>query len=319
MIGDTMKIIKKIKIILSRLISISVIFFISFYLITTFFIRNINTSDFIKMVFDSSTNYIKKSNKKMFNSIIKTVSKIDITNPVTIINSKYIDDDIDRDVPESNYIKDPNSFIVKDPIVYLYNTHQTEEYTNSSTNTYNVAPTVMLTSYILKEALNKEGISTIVEENDVTSVLRSNNWKYAASYKVTRMLLDDAKEKNPSLVYFIDLHRDSVNKKISTKVIDNKSYARILFILGLENPNYKENQVMIEKLNNSFNEKYPGLSRGIYKKQGAGVNGVYNQDFDKNTILIEVGGEENTIDEVYNTCQAIKEILVEYIKEDYNE
>ena len=65
-----------------------------------------------------------------------------------------------------------------------------------------------------------------------------------------------------------------------------------------------------------FNEKYPGLSRGIYKKKGAGVNGVYNQDFSPKTILIEVGGQDNTIDEVFNTCEAISTILTEYIKED---
>ena len=74
-----------------------------------------------------------------------------------------------------------------------------------------------------------------------------------------------------------------------------------------------------EELNNKLNEKYPGLSRGIYKKKGPGVNGVYNQDFDPNTILIEVGGEENTIDEVYNSCRAISIILTEYIRGDVNE
>ena len=63
-----------------------------------------------------------------------------------------------------------------------------------------------------------------------------------------------------------------------------------------------------------INSKYNGLSRGIYKKEGKGVNGVYNQDFNKNTILIEVGGEENTIDEVSNTCSILADILEEYIR-----
>ena len=85
------------------------------------------------------------------------------------------------------------------------------------------------------------------------------------------------------------------------------------FLIGLENPNYEKNLEFTEKLNNMINNKYPNLSRGIYKKQGKGVNGVYNQDFDPNTILIEVGGEENTIDEVYNTAEVISNILTEYI------
>ena len=76
---------------------------------------------------------------------------------------------------------------------------------------------------------------------------------------------------------------------------------------------------MTQTLNEKFNTKYPGLSRGIYKKQGKGVNGVYNQDFNPNTILIEIGGQDNTIDEVFNTCEAISEVLIEYIKENESE
>lgn len=133
------------------------------------------------------------------------------------------------------------------------------------------------------------------------------------------MLLEDAKRNNPTLKYFIDLHRDSVNKNISTTTINNKSYAKILFIVGLENSNYQVNLDFTDKLNNMINENYPGLSRGIYKKKGKGVNGVYNQDFDPNTILIEIGAEENTIDEIYNTCEAISNILTDYIKGDNNE
>ena len=154
-----------------------------------------------------------------------------------------------------------------------------------------------------------------MEENDVTEFLRTNNWNYASSYKVTKLLMEDAYSKNSSLEYFIDLHRDSVKKKISSITIENKKYARILFIVGLENKNYDKNLQMTEILNKKFNEKYPGLSRGIYKKEGAGVNGVYNQDFHPNTILIEIGGTENTIDEVFNTCEAISVVLTEYIKE----
>ena len=65
---------------------------------------------------------------------------------------------------------------------------------------------------------------------------------------------------------------------------------------------------------NSLSEKYyPGLSRGIYKKSGAGVNGIYNQDVDGNVILIEVGAVHNNIEEVFNTIEALSNILYYYI------
>ena len=70
-----------------------------------------------------------------------------------------------------------------------------------------------------------------------------------------------------------------------------------------------------EKINEKLNEKYPSLSKGIYKKEGEGVNGVYNQDFSPYTILVEMGGPDNTIDEVLNTSLAFAECFLEVISE----
>ena len=75
----------------------------------------------------------------------------------------------------------------------------------------------------------------------------------------------------------------------------------------------------IQIATNLFNEYYPGISRGIYKKEGPGVDGIYNQDISPNSILIEVGGYQNNIEEVFNTIEAISNILYIYIKDDVNE
>ena len=86
-----------------------------------------------------------------------------------------------------------------------------------------------------------------------------------------------------------------------------------MFLLGLENENYKENKEKITILNDYLNKNYKGLSRGIYEKKGANVNGVYNQDFSRNVFLIEVGGVDNTIEEVNNTLKVIANMLYDYI------
>ena len=44
------------------------------------------------------------------------------------------------------------------------------------------------------------------------------------------------------------------------------------------------------------------------------VNGVYNQDLSSNSLLIELGATDNTIEEVLNTLNVIAEVLKEYIK-----
>ena len=79
------------------------------------------------------------------------------------------------------------------------------------------------------------------------------------------------------------------------------------------------NEKTINILNNYLIDKYPKLSRGIYRKKGVGVNGLYNQDFSSNCILIEVGGEENNVLEVENTLDIIAEMLDFYIGENDEE
>ena len=111
------------------------------------------------------------------------------------------------------------------------------------------------------------------------------------------------------------MHRDSLGKDRTTVTIGDKNYASILFLIGLENPNYQQNLEFTEKINQKINEKYPNLSKGIYKKEGPGVNGVYNQDFSPFTILVEMGGPENTIDEVLNTSLAFADCFLEVINE----
>ena len=202
----------------------------------------------------------------------------------------------------------------QNPLIYIYNTHQTEEYTPSTFVEYSVMPTVQMNNYILEEKFEQNGYSTIVEEQNIKTVLNEHKWNYAGSYNASRIFLEQAKKNYPTLKYFIDVHRDSLKKEATTIELNNKSYAKILFIVGLENPNYEQNLSFTEKINNQLNEKYPGLSKGIYKKEGTGVNGVYNQDFSPYTILVEMGGPENTVDEVLNTSLAFSDCFLEVIK-----
>lgn len=201
------------------------------------------------------------------------------------------------------------------PLIYIYNTHQTEEYTPSSLVEYSIMPTVQMNNYILEDRFEEKNYETVVEEKNIKEVLNKNGWNYAKSYQASRIFLEEAKRNYPTLKYFIDVHRDSLPKERTTVTLNNKSYTTILFLIGLENKDYAKNLEFTEKINAKINEKYPGLSKGIYKKQGEGVNGVYNQDFSPYTILVEMGGPENTIDEVLNTSLAFSECFLEVIDE----
>ena len=221
--------------------------------------------------------------------------------------------DIELTSPVISEIESPDN-TYKDPTVYIFNSHQTEGYRSDFAETFNINNTVYIASHILKEYLNDLGISAIVEENSIVDVLNTNGWKYNSSYKASRILMEQAKKDHPSLNFFIDLHRDAASYERTMVEIDGKKYAKIMFVVGLKHENYAPNL----ELANILNEKIVGinenLSRGVLQKDNSGANGIYNQDFDPNTILIEVGGQYNYIEEVNNTLKVFASILYDYFK-----
>ena len=96
-------------------------------------------------------------------------------------------------------------------------------------------------------------------------------------------------------------------------ITDDKRYAKLYFVIGLEHENYEKNLEFATNLSNMLNKEINGISKGILAKQGKNVNGIYNQDINGNTLLIEVGGVDNTIDEVYNTIDVLAKVLNNYI------
>ena len=62
-----------------------------------------------------------------------------------------------------------------------------------------------MASYLLKEKLNSKGLSTLVEDTNMTEFLNINNWNHASSYKASRILILDKKNKYNTLKYFIDI------------------------------------------------------------------------------------------------------------------
>ena len=239
--------------------------------------------------------------ERIFSNIIER------NNPVKKMNKTYKNYLIDN--------KEIATYKESKPIIYLYNSHQSENYASSNYAEYSINPTVIMNNYILEDLFNKKGYYTLVEEESIPNILKKNNWPGYNSYKASRILLDKSIINYPSLKYFIDIHRDSLPKDKTTIKIGDKSYARVLFIVGLENKDYQKNLEFTEKINNKLKEYYPGLSKGIYKKSGPGVNGVYNQDFNEKTILIEIGGYDNTTTEVLNTDLAFARCFLEVINE----
>lgn len=185
------------------------------------------------------------------------------------------------------------------PKIYLYNTHFRESY---------VSYDVHQATLYLKEVL-KDNIDVTYEELDVVKELENRNLAYNNSYLITRELLE--KNLNTEYQIYIDIHRDSASHDITTVEIDNKKYAKVMFVIGAKHENYQENYSIADHLNKEFKNINPDLSRGILVRKTA----IYNQDLSNNVILIEVGGVENTKEEVNNSIDLLANIIVSYLNE----
>ena len=54
----------------------------------------------------------------------------------------------------------------------------------------------------------------------------------------------------------------------------------------------------------------------MLKKTGTPNPSVYNPNLKGKSVLIEIGGPENKIEEVYNTVQVLSKVLSQVIKEE---
>ena len=271
--------------------------------------------DFLKAMLADS-NYHLLYEKKASNLLTKAFTYFfDINEPVKILENAF---HYKANIIKTGYIENPLEEVkqvVKEekPSVYLYNTHQGEMYQGKALENYNITPGVMMAAYILKDKLSKENVETIVLEDNIIDYMNLNNMKHALSYKASRHFIENTIKENKNLKLIIDIHRDSIPKEKSTVIINNKACAKIAFVVGNEYDTYEENLKVTNILNEKIKEKYKELTRGVLIKGGAGNNGVYNQDLNPNMTLIEIGAEENTINEVLNTIELIAPIIGEYI------
>jgi len=206
-------------------------------------------------------------------------------------------------------------------VVYIYHTHSWESFlpliglqgdpiadkaVDNKTN-------ITLVGKMLGMELKADGIGSEVDTTNMTQKLNEAKWKPNRAYTMSRSIVETALQKDKDINYLIDIHRDSRRGKDTTVSIDGKPYARIMFVLGEANPKFEQNFQMAKELHQKLEEKYPGLSRGVLsKKQNSKNNGLYNQDLSSNSMLIEVGGVDNNMEQLTNSMKAFSNVFSEY-------
>ena len=161
---------------------------------------------------------------------------------------------------------------------------------------------------IIEDYFRFNGLSAKTLDVDIMDVMNQKGKAYHEAYKTARpFIAEELKTNTYDLI--LDIHRDSASYDKTTIVHNNVSYAKVAFVIGAENPNYKFNKSYAQALNDSMNQIIPKISRGIMEKKGSGVDGVYNQDLAKEFLLIEIGGIDNTEDEVYRTVAVLAQAV----------
>ena len=248
-------------------------------------------NNFINLLKKTSVNELDFKNISMKGEYLINVG---LTNFDKIKFDKVMFKEIDKDEEELK------------PRIYVYNTHQTEEY--RTIENYNLTPTVHTASYILKDLLKQYNIGVIVENSDLKTDMNKLGVNYNNAYQVSKYWLNNLGMNDLDL--YIDLHRDSVNYNLSNITVDGVDYAKIMFVMG-NNYDYYDNLAVAEKLVNEVEKINKTISRGIFTRK----NSVYNQDFNKHCVLIEIGGPDSTYESVSNTLSVLALAIKNYLGE----
>lgn len=189
---------------------------------------------------------------------------------------------------------------LKDKTIYIYSTHQQEAYIGDLT-VYNA-------SQLLADKLRILGYTVIVEEGDFVKYGQENDMDYNMSYQISRKFITDAIMNNAGFDLIIDFHRDSVPRESTYITVNGTDYAKMMCVIGGLTDNAYEITKRASTLYDSCNTLVNGIMKNTMTREA-----YYNQDMSSNMLLIEVGSDNNTFDEVKNSvdilAQGIAQIL----------
>ncbi|MED3692355.1 stage II sporulation protein P [Peribacillus butanolivorans] len=212
----------------------------------------------------------------------------------------------------------------KNPSVFIYHTHTTESFTPLLENknideAYDENKNITMVGAELTSELKKKNINVLHSTTDFDKIIRNRDLDYSKIYDISGKEVQTVLDKNKNLKLIIDIHRDTQLKDATTIRIDGKDVASVSFVVSENSPNFKENRKIANLFHQKLEKKYPGLSRGVLLKVSQTKNPYkqkfYNQDLFANSLLLQIGGVENTIDEENRSVELLAEIIDEILVE----
>lgn len=214
------------------------------------------------------------------------------------------------------YMPSVGSLRSDQPTILIYHTHTTEAYTQTEAETYTESSkwrtfdetrNVVAVGEELKNILELQyGFHVIHDKTDHEPP------KLSAAYERSLVTMEKYHREYPSIVLFIDLHRDAYdtsNAPCDYLTINGIETARLMLVVGkgekyTDKPYYTSNMVLAQRITEHLNSISPKLCRPIREKTGR-----YNQHVAPNCILVEVGHNANTLSQAKAAMQYLAESI----------
>ena len=200
-----------------------------------------------------------------------------------------------------------------EPRILIYHTHTTEAYTATKASPY-----VQTSSYRTKDA----GKSVIAVGEALAQRLRTQYGfsvihdmtdheppSLKTAYDRSEQTMKSYLERYPSLILFIDVHRDASSDTSDYVLVDGRPTARLMCVVGQgtkyqEKPDFETNYALALTLTENLRRVDKRLARDVRVKTGR-----YNQHVGELSLLIEVGHNANTLEQALNAVPSLAESL----------
>ena len=150
---------------------------------------------------------------------------------------------------------------------------------------------------MVADTLNAAGIHTLHDEtlNDYPS--------YTGSYANSRAVVQQYLAQYPSIKVVLDVHRDAIETENGSRMapvctVDGRQAAQVMIICGCDNgttvqlPDWRKNLRVAAAWERAMEGMYPGFTRPVLFSYR-----FYNQDLTTGSLLIEIGGHGNNLNE----------------------
>lgn len=209
-----------------------------------------------------------------------------------------------------------------EPQILIMHTHATETYQLTNEPWCDPNFSARSTDYKINMAAVGERMTTLLNEagiNTIHDTTLHDYPSYTGSYERSAKTVKEYLKQYPSIKIVLDVHRDAIQKDDGTRIkpvaqINGKNVAQVMIICGANKngniPNFKQNLRFASLWQNSMETLYGGFTRPVLFDYR-----FYNQNLTTGSLLIEVGGHANTLEEAVLAGEFAANGLIELFKQ----